>query len=84
MKKSESRGKVNNRPSQQVKSLIDSIVESQYFTSGPATSVPIETVEDIVPPPQETPNSVHVPEVPIGNNPVPAQMMIGQVNSKYC
>ncbi|CAL8079685.1 unnamed protein product [Orchesella dallaii] len=75
----ESRGKVNNKPSHQLKTMIDSIVESQYFTSGPTPIVPIETVEEVVPRPQETPNPVHVPEIPMGNsNPVPAQIMMNQ------
>jgi len=84
----ESRGKINNKPSQQVKSLIDSIVESQYFKSGPVTSVPIETVHEETstatetqpqPPPQQQQQPVHPPEVPMPvNNPVSAQMMIAQ------
>ncbi|ODM91014.1 Caprin-2, partial [Orchesella cincta] len=75
----ESRGKVNNKPSHQLKTMIDSIVDSQYFTSGPTPIVPIETVEEVVPRPQETPNPVHVPEIPMGNNnPVPAQIMMNQ------
>ncbi|CAL8138126.1 unnamed protein product [Orchesella dallaii] len=63
----ESRGQINNKPSHQLKPIVEALVGSQYFTT-----VPTVVEEEL--PPQELPNQDHpLEEVSVCNgNPVPA------------